>query len=66
MKKKNQVIKVTTFYLFKRNLDLKKMDNFNELVDALKTIVNDCNWQNIGLESLFQPMKCYKYSFSFI
>jgi nitrite reductase/ring-hydroxylating ferredoxin subunit len=37
------------------------MDNLNNLVDALITIVNDCNWQNIGSETKFQPMKCYKF-----
>jgi hypothetical protein len=39
------------------------METLNDLVDALKNIVNDCNWQNIGLEKTFQPMKCYKYYF---
>jgi hypothetical protein len=31
-----------------------------DLVDALKEIVNDCNWQNLGKASSFKPMKCYK------
>lgn len=36
------------------------MNNFNDLVDALKTIVNDFNWQNVGNVKQFQIMKCYK------
>lgn len=31
-----------------------------DLVEALKNIVFDCNWQNVGDISQFEPMKCYK------
>lgn len=47
-------------------------DEFSrDLVDALKGIVFDCNWQKIGNVSLFKPMKCHrlvkeKNKFSFI
>ena len=32
----------------------------SDLVNALKEIVFDCNWQNVGKESSFKAMKCYK------
>jgi hypothetical protein len=32
-----------------------------ELVNALKDIVNDCNWKNVGEISSFKEMKCYRF-----
>jgi hypothetical protein len=34
------------------------------LVETLKNIVFDCNWQNLGPITQFEPMKCYKYKLS--
>ncbi len=31
-----------------------------ELVNALKTFVTDCSWQNVGKVVDFEPLKCYK------
>jgi hypothetical protein len=37
------------------------MEKFSkDLVDALKGIVNDCNWQKLGKAASFKPMTCYK------
>jgi len=32
-----------------------------ELVNALKDIVNDCNWKNVGEISSYKEMKCYRF-----
>ena len=31
-----------------------------KLVECLKEIVFDCNWQNVGPISQFKPLICYK------
>lgn len=37
------------------------MENLSkDLVDALKSIVFDCNWQNVGKASSFEALKCYR------
>jgi hypothetical protein len=54
---------------YKHTLDLnyycesKKMtENYSpELVNALKDIVNDCNWKNVGEISSYKEMKCYRF-----
>lgn len=38
------------------------MENYSkDLVEALKEIVFDCNWQNVGSVSQFKQMKCYRF-----
>ncbi len=37
------------------------MENISrDLVNALKSIVFDCNWQNVGRASDFDALKCYR------
>lgn len=31
-----------------------------DLVNALKSVVLDCNWQNVGKEEGFDYFKCYR------
>ena len=38
------------------------METFSKgLVEALKGIVYDCNWQNVGKVSDFKEMRCYRF-----
>ena len=37
-----------------------QIDYSRDLVDALKGIVFDCNWQNVGNVDMFKKSKCYR------
>ncbi len=34
-----------------------------DLVSALKNIVFDCSWQNVGREEDFESFRCYRLPF---
>jgi nitrite reductase/ring-hydroxylating ferredoxin subunit len=39
---------------------MNQKDFSKDLVNALKSVVFDCNWQNVGKASTFKQMKCYR------
>lgn len=42
------------------HIKVRMLNLSKDLVNALKSVVLDCNWQNVGKEEEFHYFKCYR------